>query len=91
MRRFLHVAFNSKDPRIDQWTPVFDKATDWLRYAPNCWIIYTGRDPEIWFDRVKPLLREGEHVLICELKLSNRRGWLPKSAWEWINRTREDN
>ena len=88
MKKFLHVGFRVNEPRIDTWKDVFDKAADWLRYAPSCWILYTGRSPEMWFDRIKPHLKQGERVFICELNLSNRQGWLSKSTWEWIQKTR---
>lgn len=88
MKTFLHVGFNASEPRIDEWIVVFNKAADWLRYAPNCWILYTGGSPETWFDRIKPHLKEKERVFICELNLSNRQGWLAESTWKWIQKNR---
>ena len=88
MNKFLHVGFRAEKPRVDEWTEVFNAAADWLRYAPNCWILYTSRTAESWFKRIKPHLKDDERVLICELNLLNRQGSLSQSAWDWIQKTR---
>jgi hypothetical protein len=89
-RRYLHVGFNWADgkPRIDDLRPIMDKATNWVRYAPNCWILWSGRSPQDWYRRFKPILRDGDHVLVVELNMKERQGWLPKSAWDWIKEER---
>ena len=88
MKKFIHIGFNANEPRFEIWEDVFDKATDWLRYAPNCWILCTGQSPKKWLNHIKPHLKEGERVFVCELNISNRQGWLSKSTWEWIRKTR---
>ena len=88
MKKFLHVGFNTTKPRVQEWKTLFNQATDWLRYAPNCWILYTGRSPQSWYELIKPQLQEGEDVFICELVITNRQGWLPKNAWDWVKKSR---
>ena len=88
MKKFLHVAFNTKNPRISDWELVFDNASDWLRYAPNCWILYTNRTPQQWFNLIQPSLQQDERVLICELNITRKQGWLPKDTWSWLNKRR---
>jgi hypothetical protein len=91
MPKFLHVGFNFADGnKIAELTPVFDKALDWVRYAPNCWMLWTTSSPEKWYQRLKPHLGSGEHVFIVELQMSNRQGWLPKKVWDWINKVRSE-
>ena len=60
-----------------------------MRYAPNCWIIYTAKDARTWYSRVKPLLEKGDRVLICELNTENKQGWLENWMWKWLNKARE--
>jgi hypothetical protein len=87
--RFLHIAFNwSGEPKIDEVKPVFDKATDWVRYAPNCWIVWTSSDPATWYERLKPHVGPSDHMFICAVDLTVRNGWLPKTTWDWINKKR---
>lgn len=90
MPQFLHIAFNFRDqPKIDELRPTFDKALDWVRYAPNCWIVWTSSSPAKWYARLKPHLEEGDHVFVCAVDLDERAGWLPKLVWDWIRKPRE--
>ena len=89
MKRFLHVGFNFQGkPLIDELKPTFDQAEDWLRYAPNCWILWTDQSPAVWNDRLRPFLRDDDNLFICGLDITRRQGWLPKSSWEWSRKIR---
>jgi hypothetical protein len=66
-----------------------DKARDWLRYAPNCWLLYTSFSASEWGERLRSLpTMEGCRLLVCEVNLKNKGGWLPRSAWDWMNKDR---
>ena len=66
-----------------------NKAKDWLRYAPNCWLIWTSVEPRVWADRLhKVLSNEYDAFLFVEVNLENRGGWLIDDAWKWINKER---
>ena len=86
----MHVAFvwSGNDPKINELKPIFDKAKDWMRYAPNCWIVRTDLSPQVWYSRLKPYIKEPESVFICELNITNRQGRLPKWMWDWIKKDR---
>ncbi len=89
MKRYLHVGFAFVgQPKISELVPIFNKADDWLRYAPNCWIIWTAESPEAWDARLKPLLGDKDMVLVCPINLKDHDGWLTREMWDWINRTR---
>lgn len=89
MRTFLHIGFNWVGaPKIDELESVFNLAVDWVRYAPDCWIVWTSSSPQKWYARLKPHLEPGDNVFICELRIENRSGWLPKWVWKWINKDR---
>jgi hypothetical protein len=85
----LHVGFNFKGPpKITELQPIFNKAKDWIRYAPNCWIVWTNRSANQWADLLKPKLGPEDSVFICQLDMTNRQGWLPKWVWEWLDKSR---
>ncbi len=96
MRMFLHLGVRFEDsdaPDRKAIEAVLDKARDWFRYAPSCWIIYTSRPADWWCDRLRKIPRMEGHTsfLLCEMPLGEkekRSGWLPQSAWEWINKER---
>jgi len=88
--RFLHIGFKWEgDSKVAELKPIFDKAKDWYRYAPNCWIVWTTSEPQKWFERLKPHLGPNDNMFICALDASVRGGWMPKSAWDWLAKTRD--
>jgi hypothetical protein len=92
MAKFLHVSFNfeGRDPPTDAITKVFNKATDWVTYAPNCWIIYSTKpDASTWYQRIRAVLDEDDSVFVVEINLENRQGWLPTYVWDWIQKDRQ--
>lgn len=61
-------------------------ANDWYRIKEDLWIVYSTSDPEKWYSRLSPLVKEGGNVFICRLDTSKRQGWMAKSFWEWLRR-----
>jgi hypothetical protein len=91
--KFLHVGFSFRGGRpapTDNIQTVLNKALDWVRYAPNCYILYTTTDVETWYIRLRKVIHENDHIFVVELNIENRQGWLPKSVWEWIRKDRSD-
>jgi|SRR5579859_1462559 len=89
--RFIHIAFNwSGAPKIKELEgPLFNQATDWMRYAPNCWVVWTYQDSNEWYRRVRPFITERDRVFICEININDRQGWMDQWAWNWLNRPRK--
>jgi hypothetical protein len=87
--KFLHVAFNwSGAPKMKELEPTFNEFADWMRYAPNCWIVWTGLTPTEVHNELVNSITVGDRLFICEINLSDRQGWMDKWAWEWFRRTR---
>jgi hypothetical protein len=84
--RFLHIGFNfrSGPTKVAELEPLFNKATSWYRYAPNCWILWTTGTPESWYNFLAPHITQNDYMFIVELNMQNYKGWLPKNAWDWI-------
>ena len=92
--QFLHLGINFKTMspnagNLEEIELVLNGAKDWFRYAPNCWLIYTSRDPKVWGERLKKIpWMKAQNYLICPMNLKDRSGWLPRSVWDWINAER---
>jgi hypothetical protein len=72
-------------------SPLFDRASDWYRYAPNCWLVWTSGTVESWFNFLKPHINEQDYMLIVQIPFGSRfGGWLPKGAWAWFARERPE-
>jgi hypothetical protein len=91
---FLHLTVNVKsgegivERRLVEER--LNKAKDWLRYAPNSWLIYTSHNAVHWGNVLRSIdvVSANTTFLICEVNLENRSGWLNRSVWDWINKNR---
>jgi hypothetical protein len=90
--RFLHIGFQYHgviDPA--SLTKTFDLAVDWMRYAPNCWLVYTTSEPATWYDRLFKVLPEPKKqhsIFIVEINIAQRSGQLNNEAWDWLQKSR---
>jgi len=70
----------------------FEYATDWIKYSPNCWILWTGLTAEEWNERIEktPGIPEKYGALIAPIDLTpgSRGGKTYESVWEWIKKPR---
>lgn len=85
--QYYHISINLKTGLIVknlQINKILEEQINWIKYMPNCYIVVSNGSIDSMYYKIKSLLGEGEHVFICELKLENRQGWLPKSVWKWI-------
>jgi hypothetical protein len=94
---FLHLAVNFKNfwdlaaykPTQEQIEAILNGANDWLRYAPNCWLIYTSQTADAWYQHLAKLPGMADNTyFISEVNLQNRAGWLKPTSWEWIHKNR---
>ena len=89
MKHFLHIGFHwVSPPDVKKLEATFNAALDWVRYAPNCWIVWTSSDPNKWAERLKPFLMGKDRVFICKLDITVHQGYLQKWIWDWINKSR---
>lgn len=87
MSKFLMVTFNFfARPEPPAIAGVIDKAKDWAKFAPNCWVIKTDLSPGDWYNRLKPVIHKNDWIFIVEIDLTKHRGWLSKVLVDWINK-----
>jgi hypothetical protein len=92
MKTFLHLTVFPADSDMQKLIQEkLNKATDWIRYSPSCWLIYTGQPATVWYQRLTEIegIKEGS-LLIYEVNFSNRAGWIARSVWDWIKKQREE-
>lgn len=87
--RYLQIAFNFEGtPKIAELRPAFDKALDWIRVAPNVWIVWTTSTPQQWQARLKALVGPNDHFVIFGIDNKVRHGWAGAWVWEWLDKKR---
>src|SRR5271155_3682194 len=94
--RFLHLGVNfiernSSSEAIGKIEAVLNRASDWYRYAPNCWIVRTKQTAKTWHERLKSIpWMADQRYLIVEINTEERAGWLLKDTWEWLKKDRPE-
>jgi hypothetical protein len=87
--KFLHISFYwAAQPKTKELDVVFNDALDWIRYSPNCWIVWTTTDSQGWYNRLVNHITTVDRVFICELNVTNKHGWMDKWVWEWFQKVR---
>lgn len=86
----LLVTYDLKGPST-QYTPLYEYLKShetWMHYLASTWIIKTSKSPNEVSDEVRKHLRDGDHVLVIKFDRPYQ-GWMPKRAWEWINKHKD--
>jgi hypothetical protein len=63
-------------------------SVDWMRYSLSTWIVYTPRDAQQLFEKLRPLVSLSDSILVTRIVPGDRAGYLPKWAWDWLDRNR---
>ncbi len=90
-KRYLHIGFYFAGiPLIKELEPIFASLSeDWIRYAGNCWIVWTANSPEEWLRAFQPKLGIKDKMLILELSSGQEpNGYLPEWIWHWLFKNR---
>lgn len=95
-KHYIHISF-SYPSSMDELEaahriqPIINTADDWLKYADNCWIIWTSQTPQQWYDKFAAV----EELKMCSILIvkqnlspENRAGQLPQWVWDWIQKSR---
>ncbi|MDF3980453.1 hypothetical protein P3W23_00365 [Luteibacter sp. PPL554] len=79
----------SPDASADTIKEAMNKSLDWYRVSENFWIVYTARNAEVLYKRLKPSVKDPGRVFISRLDLTDRQGWMAKGFWTWLKKERE--
>ncbi len=90
MGQFLHVFIDPK-PEItrEQIEARMNLAVDWFRYHRGVYILYTTSEVDKWYSRLEDFVKPNGSLFICKLDITVRNGWMSKTFWEWLTKTRE--
>ena len=62
------------------------KDTAWCNYLQRTWLIGTHETLERLHGRLAPYLTSNDYWLI--VRITDYYGWLPKEAWDWLEKTK---
>ena len=81
------VTYDLKQP-VDQYKPLFDELKRshlWWHYLTATWIVLRYEALAELHPKLTPLIYQGDLMLIQPAKGPSN-GWLPKEAWEWLQK-----
>lgn len=74
---------------IDKVQTVFNEhSADWLRYAPNCWVIFSSESSKVWATRMHELIGTEEELLVFPVDIDDFYGWASEVARDWLKKYR---
>lgn len=50
----------------------------------SAWLVSTGKNAQGVYDILRPHTDDNDHIFVSSVNSSDRQGWIPKGAWEWI-------
>lgn len=60
-------------------------AKTWWHHMGNVWIVQTDLSPDDWYKKLVKHIYRDDNLLIIRVNQSFS-GWLPQTAWEWLNK-----
>jgi hypothetical protein len=88
--KYILVTFNFYERPVpnERLKELFSKARDWVRYAPNCYILYTTTDIGEWATRIRKRVDERDSIYLVEFDPDVATGYLPERVWTWLGKER---
>lgn len=90
-RLLLATADFRRQPDTDVWERFLNRSLDWIQLFPNQWLLWSSNPTQVWFDRVKPIIKEGDHFFIVEIIGGKRAGRMPSATWDFIKKYADPN
>lgn len=89
MAEFFHIMIkpDEKNPTSIHRSLIEERlniALDWFRIDGHNYYIYTTSGKDAWYARLMDIVNPKGNLLIVEINLSNRTGFMPKIFWNWI-------
>jgi hypothetical protein len=93
MHRYVHVSIAYAAIPFDVRRlelPVNSLASDWVRYTPTCWILWTDRPLSVVSQTLKAYLGPSDNIMALSINPHDTpAGHMPQWVWDWYNRYRD--
>lgn len=91
MDKYL-IAYELRNSDRNSYTGLYEAIKGisglWWHFLDSVWIVKgTTLTANEISERLRPHLNEatGDHILVIKIDASDKQGWLPKIAWNWLN------
>lgn len=85
----LLVTFSLRNPLKD-YTQFFvqlrGNAYQWWHFIEQTCVVVTNHDSHTFAQLLIPHIEKTDSILVAKIEPFQYQGWLPKEAWDWLNR-----
>jgi hypothetical protein len=85
----ITIEFSDREPIHEEVAAKIGRAKDWARFSPSGWLVWTDLTASEWYERLVPLLKKNEHILVIEVTRTLK-GRVPKKVADWLQRDQRD-
>ena len=82
MKKMLLVAYEVEKPRPELIKAIKKRTGYWWHYV-GIWLVYTDDTPKELSQHLRQFI-EDDNLFVVKIN-KNYQGWLPESAWNWLN------
>jgi hypothetical protein len=86
MKTFLIQYTISDDSKIKEKIKALGS---WMSYFKGFWLVETDKTAEEIYDILSNEIPE-TRILVLEINIRDYWGWMPKDAWEWIKKRKNN-
>lgn len=87
MNKYL-ITYDLKNKNIRNYENLYiaiKSLGTWWHYLDSTWIIKTNlNSSQIWNNLANHIVTS-DHLLIIKIDATDKWGWLPQDAWNWLN------
>jgi hypothetical protein len=93
VHRFIHIGltFGETLKAVELEPAIQAIADDWIRYAPNNWIIWTTATNQEVSAALRRNLTLNDQFLLFPINPTDRDGWHHQWVWDWLSKPRFPN
>lgn len=89
MNKYL-ITYDLKATPLSGYRPLHDEikkiSGNWWHYLESTWIVKnTSMSADSISNKLLPHIKQGDRLLVIKIDTSDKQGWLPKDAWDWLN------
>jgi hypothetical protein len=57
----------------------------WWHFLDNTWIVSSNLTADQYAKKLFPFFEQTDYLLVVKITMEHQ-GWLPKDAWDWLNK-----
>lgn len=83
--KLITYDLNSPGQDYDKLIKAIKELGPWWHYLESTWLVDTRRTPDQIVEYIRKMTDKNDYLLVIDVTGDTHQGFLPKSAWDWIN------